>query len=55
MMLPNLSTMKWDKEVYLSNCNTIGRIIETTPIYTLHCLPDEEAAQLSFKTLKRSC
>lgn len=55
MMLPNLSTMKWDKEVYLSNCNTIGRIIETTPIYTLHCLPDEEAAQLSFKILKRSC
>ena len=50
-LLPAYSSMKWDSKIYNNICDTVTRIIETTPIYTLHCLPDEEAAKLSFATL----
>ena len=50
-LLPACSSMKWDSKIYNNICDTVTRIIETTPIYTLHCLPDEEAAKLSFATL----
>ena len=50
-LLPACSSMKWDEGTYRLLCDAITRIIETTPIYTLHCLPDEEAAQLSYSTL----
>jgi hypothetical protein len=50
-LLPACSSMKWDEGTYRLLCDAITRIIETTPIYTLHCLPDEEAARLSYSTL----
>ena len=50
-LLPACSSMKWDEELHQNQCDTITAIIETTPIYTLHCLPDQEAAQLSHQTL----
>ena len=50
-LLPACSSMKWDKVIYNNLCDAITRIIETTPIYTLHCLPDEKAAQLCHRTL----
>lgn len=50
-LLPACSSMKWDKEVFDGICNTVTKVIETTPIFTLHCLPDEEAAQLCCKTI----
>lgn len=49
--LPACSTMKWDTTIYNNLCDAVARIIETTPVYTLHCLPDEEAARLCHKTL----
>lgn len=52
-LLPACSTMKWDGVIYNHICDTITHIIETTPVYMLHCLPDEEAAQLCYKTIKR--
>ena len=52
-LLPACSSMKWDETIYNNLCDAITRIIETTPIYTLHCLPDEEAAQLCHKTIAR--
>ena len=52
-LLPACSSMKWDPIIYDNLCNTITRIIETTPIYILHCLPDEEAAQICHKTIAR--
>ena len=52
-LLPACSSMKWDKRIYNNLCAAITRLIETTPIYTLHCLPDEEAAQLCHRTLTR--
>ena len=50
-LLPACSSMKWDETIYNNLCDAITRIIETTPIYTLHCLPDEEAALLCHKTI----
>jgi hypothetical protein len=44
--LPACSSMKWDVTIYNNLCNAITRIIETTPVYTMHCLPDEEAARI---------
>ncbi len=53
-LLPACSSMKWDTVIYGNLCDTITRIIETTPIYTLHCLPDEGAARLSNQTLTKA-
>lgn len=52
-VLPACSSMKWDTVIYNYLCDTVSRIIETTPIYTLYCLPDEEAALLCHKTITR--
>ena len=43
--------MKWDEVLYDHLCRSLSTLIATTPIYTLHCLPDEEAARLCFRTL----
>jgi len=51
--LPACSTMRWDSIIYNNLCDTITRIVETTPIYTLHCLPDRDAAELCNKTISR--
>ena len=53
-LLPACSSMKWDTIIYGNLCDTITRIIETTPVYTLHCLPDKGAALLSHQTLTRA-
>lgn len=52
-LLPACSSMKWDNTIYDNLCDIVTRIIETVPIYTLHCLPDKEAALLCHKTLSR--
>lgn len=51
--LPACSSMKWDSDIYQGICDTVSAIIETTPIYTLHCRPDEEAARVCHKTIAR--
>lgn len=50
-LLPACSSMKWDKAIYGNTCDTVARVIETTPTFTLHCLPDAEAALLCHKTI----
>lgn len=52
-LLPSVSSMKWDKPIYMAICDTISDIIRLVPVYHLGCLPDEEAARLSYSTLKR--
>ncbi len=47
MLLPAVSSMKWDKRVYEGICHCISRLLRTTPIYLLGCRPDEEAAHVS--------
>ncbi|RRC99129.1 hypothetical protein [Prevotella sp. OH937_COT-195] len=52
-LLPSCSSMKWDKEIFNNVCNIITRIIETTKIYILHCLPDKESAILCHKEISK--
>lgn len=52
-LLPACSSMIWDHEIHDNLCNTITRIIETTPCFTMHCRPDDEAARISHQTIKR--
>jgi len=44
--LPSCSTMKWDKDIFNAICDTVTKVVERVGIYTLHCLPNEEAAQV---------
>ncbi|MBR3496593.1 MAG: hypothetical protein IKH37_07705 [Prevotella sp.] len=50
-LLPACSSMKWDDTIYDLLCDTVTRVIEHTPVYTLYCLPDEEAARLCHKMI----
>ena len=51
-ILPACSTMKWDKTVFRNTYDTVIKVIETSQyVYVLHCLPDKEAAEVSFNTL----
>jgi hypothetical protein len=43
-LLPACSAMKWDVGIMRSVCDTVTKIIERIPIYTLHCLPDKQSA-----------
>lgn len=52
--LPSCSSMKWDHDIYDAICTTIIKIIEVTPVYTLFCLPDEEAARICHKTISKT-
>lgn len=45
-VLPSCSSMKWDEDIFNAICNTVTKIIETTGIYVLHCLPNREAAEV---------
>lgn len=46
VLLPSMSAMKWDKQIYNSICNSVGRLIERVSLYTLGCRPDQEAAEM---------
>lgn len=50
-LLPSASTMKWDRRVYNGVCDTVSAIVGRVPFYVLGCLPDADAAQLSYQTL----
>lgn len=45
-LLPACSSMKWDKDIFNYICNTITQLVEKVNIYTLHCLPNREAAEV---------
>lgn len=45
-VLPSCSSMKWDSQIYDGICSTVARVVETTGIYILHCLPDRESAEV---------
>ena len=50
-LLPAVSSMKWDRRVYMSICDTISSLLSITPIYWLGCRPDEEAARVCFEAV----
>ena len=51
MLLPAVSSMKWDRRVYNGICRCISRLIGITPIYLFGCRPDEEAAHVSYDAI----
>ena len=51
--LPSCSSMRWDGGIFNNICNTVTKVVETTGIYTLHCLPNKEAAILCNKTISK--
>ncbi len=52
-LLPSCSSMKWEPVIYRAICDNVTSLIEKTPIYTLHCRPDKEAALLCYKNIVR--
>ena len=50
-LLPAVSSMKWDRRVYMSICDTISSLLTITPVYWLGCRPDEEAARVCFEAV----
>ena len=51
ILLPACSSMKWDERLHGHICDTMAKIIGNTCIYTLHCLPNEEAAKVCHQTI----
>lgn len=52
-LLPSCSSMKWDEDIYNAVCDTVTRIVETSKLYILHCLPDEASALLCYKNISK--
>ena len=50
-LLPACSSMKWDSVLNDYLCNMLSRILQTTPVYAMHCLPNEEAARVCHQAL----
>ena len=53
LLLPSMSTMKWDKRVYSGVCDSVGHLIEKIPLYTLGCRPDQGAAEVCHAEVTR--
>ena len=51
VLIQACSSMKWDEKIFDNVCNIVAKIIETTNIYTLHCLPNREAAEVCNKAI----
>lgn len=52
-ILPCCSTMKWDSKIYNAICNNVISVIEKVNVYTLHCLPDKNAAILCHNQISK--
>ena len=50
-LLPSCSCMKWDHIMAEAIHSTITKVISMIPIYSLSCLPNQEAALICFKEL----
>lgn len=54
VLLPAISSMKWNKALYKHQCDTIIQVIGSTDCYTLHCLPDRESAVICNQTIRKA-
>lgn len=52
-ILSSCSTMIWDKASYDSICNTISKVVAKVECFDLECLPDRDAAMLSYSTMHK--
>lgn len=53
-MLTSVSSMKWDIDTYELSCDIVSKIVETTHIYTLHCLPNKESAMICNTAIRKA-
>lgn len=53
-LLPSCSAIRWNKFLYATLVNILIDLISLTPVAQLECLPNEDAAQLCFKELKKN-
>ena len=53
LLLPAMSTMKWDKRVYDGVYNSVNGLVNSVPVYTLGCRPDQEAAEVCHAEVMR--
>lgn len=53
-MMSSVSSMKWDEKLYDLTIDTIGKVLERVPVYTLHCLPDKESAIVCNQTIAKN-
>lgn len=51
MLLPAVSSMKWDHRVYQGICRCLSHLLPLTHVYLLGCRPDEEAAHVSYNAI----
>ncbi|MGN1236506.1 MAG: hypothetical protein ACI4TS_03585 [Bacteroidaceae bacterium] len=52
-LMCSCSIMIWDKSSYDSIMNTMSEVITLASLYHLSCLPDKEAAELSYNTIRK--
>lgn len=52
--IPACSSIRWDETIYDDIISTMTKVIETTPFYILHCLPNKEAALVCHERISRA-
>ena len=52
--IPACSSIKWDERIYDEIIRNITQVIETTPFYMLHCLPNRESAVICNSAISRT-
>lgn len=52
-VLPSVSVMKCEPRTVDKVCDTVSDILESVPVYMLECLPDADAALLSYSTMSQ--
>lgn len=53
-ILPSCSSMKWDKVIYRNTYDNVIELIEAMPYnFTMHCMPDGEAAIICHEAVAR--
>jgi len=52
LLYTSCSKMPWSSEFMAKVCSTLSVIVQKTPIYYLECLPNADAAILSYNTMK---
>lgn len=52
-LMCSCSIMIWDKASYAQLMNTMSKVISLVGVYHLECLPDKDAAMLSYNTISK--
>lgn len=52
-ILSSCSTMIWDKPSYFAICDTVSLVAKSVGCFDLECLPDKDAALLSYTTMSQ--